>query len=36
MKYSTDTTPIVGSDVPLDLVVSHLIQPMVEEVVVSM
>jgi hypothetical protein len=36
MKYSVNTTLIVGSDVSLDLVVSHPFQPTVEEVVVSM
>jgi hypothetical protein len=36
MQSSTDNTPIFGGDAPLDLVVSHPIQPMVEEVVVSM
>jgi hypothetical protein len=36
MQYSTDTTPICLGDASLDLVVSHLIQPTVEELVVSM
>jgi hypothetical protein len=36
MQSSTDTTPIFGGDASLDLVVSHPIQPMVEEVVTSM
>jgi hypothetical protein len=36
MQSSADTTPILGGDASLDLVVSHPIQPMVEEVVVSM
>jgi hypothetical protein len=36
MQYSTNTTPIFGGDVSLDLVLSHPIQPTVEEVFVSM
>jgi hypothetical protein len=36
MQYSVDTTLIFGGDVSLDHVVSNLIQPVVEEVVVSM
>jgi hypothetical protein len=29
MQSSTDTSPMFGGDVSLDLVVSHLVQPMV-------
>jgi hypothetical protein len=36
MQSSTDNTPIFWGDTLLELVVSHPIQPMVEEVVVSM
>jgi hypothetical protein len=36
MQSSADTTPVLGSDASLDHVVSHPIQPMVEEVVMSM
>ena len=36
MQSLTDTIPFLGSDVSLDLVVSHPIQPTVEKVVVSM
>jgi hypothetical protein len=34
MQSSADPTPILGGDAPLDHVVLHPIQPMVEEVVV--
>ena len=36
MKSLTENTPSFGGDAPLDLIVSHPIQPMVEEVVVLM
>jgi hypothetical protein len=35
MKSSTNNTLIFWGDAPFDLVISHPIQPMVEEVVVS-
>jgi hypothetical protein len=36
MQYSTNTTPNFWGDASLDLVVSHPIQPIVEEVVMMM
>jgi hypothetical protein len=36
MQSSIETTHVLGDDASLDLVISHPIQPMVEEIVVSM
>jgi hypothetical protein len=36
MQSSSDPTPILGGEVPLDLVVSQPIQPLVEKIVMSM
>jgi hypothetical protein len=36
MQSSADTAPIFGGDVSLDLVVSHAIQTLIEEVVMPM
>jgi hypothetical protein len=36
MQSSTDPTPLLGGEVPLDLVVSQPIQPLVEKVIMLM